>query len=58
MGFLRIMGIVLVGVALFLLIFIYENSARPEWFLVCMVLPSLVVGILLIIAKEKSGFTP
>jgi len=58
MAFLRIMGIVLVGIALFLLFFIYENSKCPEWFLICMVLPSFIIGIVLIIAKEKSGYTP
>jgi heme/copper-type cytochrome/quinol oxidase subunit 4 len=58
MGFLRIMGFILIGIAIFLLIFIYKNSSRPELFLFCMVLPSLIVGILLVIAKEKSGYTP
>ena len=56
MGALRIVGIVLVGIAIFLLIFIYQGSSIPEWFLIAMVLPNLIVGVLLIIAKEKSGY--
>jgi Na+/proline symporter len=56
MGALRIFGIVLIGVAVFLLIFVYENSTRPGWFLGGMILPSLIIGILLLIAKEKTGY--
>ncbi|MHA1650950.1 MAG: hypothetical protein ACTSYB_12210 [Candidatus Helarchaeota archaeon] len=56
MGALRIFGFVLIGMALFLLIFIYEGSSRPFWFLFGMILPSLLTGILLVIAKEKSGY--
>jgi Mn2+/Fe2+ NRAMP family transporter len=56
MGFLRIMGFVLIGVATFLLLFIYEGSSRPEWFLFLMILPTLILGTFLVIAKQKSGY--
>ncbi|HUX99867.1 MAG TPA: hypothetical protein VMV49_09955 [Candidatus Deferrimicrobium sp.] len=56
MGFLRIMGFVLIGVAVFLLLFIYEGSSNPEWFLGLMILPTLFLGIVLVIAKQKSGY--
>ena len=56
MGAMRIIGFVLIGVALFLLIFVYEDSDCPGWFLAGMVIPNLIVGVLLAIAKEKSGY--
>ncbi len=56
MGSLRIIGIVLVGIAVFLLFFIYEGSDRPILFPLVMIVPNLIIGLLLIIAKEKSGY--
>lgn len=56
MGAIRIIGLVLVGIALFLLIFIYQGSSRPLEFVLAMIIPNLIIGILLIVAKEKSGY--
>ncbi|NVM52404.1 MAG: hypothetical protein HWN66_01790 [Candidatus Helarchaeota archaeon] len=56
MGALRIIGFILIGISIFLLIFIYEGSSRPAAFLFGMVIPNLIVGSLLVIAKEKKGY--
>jgi hypothetical protein len=56
MGAMRIIGIILIGIAVFLLFFVYENSSRPGWFLAGMVVPNLIVGVLLAVAKEKTGY--
>jgi hypothetical protein len=56
MGALRIIGFVLVGIAVFLGAFILEGSNDPLAFLLWMIIPNVIVGTLLIVAKEKSGY--
>jgi len=53
---LRLIGCFLVGIAVFLFIFIYEGSNHQSEFFLLMILPNLLIGILLIVAKEKKGY--
>ncbi|MHA1131981.1 MAG: hypothetical protein ACTSQI_19785 [Candidatus Helarchaeota archaeon] len=52
---MKILGIILIGIAIFLLLVIYDVTALKGWFLALMVIPNLIVGALLIIPKEKEG---
>jgi uncharacterized membrane protein YesL len=53
---MKVIGVILIGVALFLLFTMYEVTDLKGWFLALMVIPNLIVGALLIIPKEKEGY--